>query len=196
MIGAFLSQIMTVNESSRRLKAAVAVLAVILAVSAPVFALVARATTGEYDEARNRAQLEKIGRALQLYRAEYGFVEPARRGSYSDAGLPLALNVLFEVPGKPWSLSRADFDPPTRRSHLRSTFAQMYWTPRQYAVHGDVSSYFRTRGEQLIILLDPESEPELWKRPDGVRDVMVLRLNGTVGRVRFNQDVFMDWASK
>jgi hypothetical protein len=180
----------------RRLKAAVAVLAVIVAVSAPVFALVARATGGDYDEARNRAQLEKIGRALQLYRAEYGFVEPARRRTYSDAGLPQLIAHLTLVNGKRWSLSMDDFRPATFRSASPGTFSQMYWGPEWFQNLGDVSTLYRTRGEQMIVLMDVETDPSRWRSADGQREALVLRLNGMVEKIRFSDNVFLDWSTK
>jgi hypothetical protein len=180
----------------RRLKAAVAVLAVIVAVSAPVFALVTRATGGDYDEARNRAQLEKIGRALQLYRAEHGFVEPARRQTYSDAGLPPYIAQMTLVAGKPWSLVRADIVPATHRGSTPGTFSQMYWGPDRAQSFGDVSTLYRTRGEQMIVLMDVETDPSRWRSADGRREALVLRLNGTVEKIRFSDNVFLDWSTK
>jgi hypothetical protein len=154
------------------------------------------AATGDYDEARNRAQLEKIGRALQLYRAEYGFVEPSRRRTYSDAGLPPRIaQWAFEV-GKPWSLALSDIKPATYRQPEPGTFSQMYWGPERFGVHGDLSNHYRTRGERLIVLMDLETDPGMWRSADGMREALVLRLDGSVDKIRFNHQVFLDWSTK
>ena len=43
-------------------------------------------------------KLGRIGRALQLYRAEYGVLPVDQRKDYSDAGLPPTLDVLINDP--------------------------------------------------------------------------------------------------
>lgn len=184
------------NNRFRIVKSFVAFFALIVAISAPVLALVARGSSGDYDEARNRAQLEKIGRALQMYRAEYGFVEPARRQTYSHAGLPPRIGQMAFITGKPWSLTLSDIKPATYRSPNPGTFSQMYWGPERYHVQGDVSSLYRTRGERLIVMMDLETDPGLWKSADGIREALVLRLDGTVDKIQFNHHVFLDWSTK
>ena len=59
-------------------------------------------------------KLHRIGRALQLYRAEYGVLPVDQRIDYADAGLPPTLSVLVKDPGKAWYVPLEDFQVPVR----------------------------------------------------------------------------------
>jgi len=154
-----------------------------------------------YDYETSIAKLKKIGQALQIYRAEYGFKPVAERKTYSDAGLPYALHVLAR-PGHPWSLpdGMRTFHLPDARygRDWEINFSHLYWRPEDYSALWDISANYSRRGENMPVLADfnpgcvtvtlPDEQPE------GV--AIVLRLDGSVEVVRYDRRVLHDLYEK
>ena len=137
-----------------------------------------------YDYETSIAKLKKIGQALQIYRAEYGFKPVAERKTYSDAGLPYALDVLAE-PGHAWSLpeGRSTFTlPGALYGDSWLNFGHLYWTPAGNSFLFDLAPNLARRGESLPILADFNPGMRLEGRADAPRmqPAVVLRLDGSV----------------
>ncbi|MBS1721549.1 MAG: hypothetical protein JSS66_00920 [Armatimonadetes bacterium] len=150
----------------------------------------------QYNPDESRAKLLSIGRALQLYRQEYGYLENvAERKTYSDAGLPPYMAVLIQ-PGHRWSTPNGikDFqisfpDTPDRAPNT-SHFFITYW-PKELdeGMNGSMEKYYALRGEKLIVLGDSNGTPTGMKA-SGVAKVMALRLDGTVDVVECENNSF------
>ncbi len=151
--------------------------------------------SSDYDYARSRENLERIGAALQLYRAEYGFLPPEQRTNRVDAGLPFVLTRFAERPGKPWSLPpdystfHAPGVPPSARTDGRLMDYGCWYLSyeRLRALDPRIDGIWARRGEELPILID--YRPSTVYRasiPNGPFEVLVMRLNGRVDLVSWN----------
>lgn len=141
------------------------------------------------DTVRDRLLL--IGRRLQIYRHEKGFLPVGKRRSAKDAGLPSDLLELAQ-PGHPWSLphGRADFrfdlpvynhiyDPPNP-SHFMSVYAER--TPG-----ADPSTWAKYGEKRPILMCELIVDEAIYRDVWAVGyPVLVLRLNGEVARVQRN----------
>lgn len=136
------------------------------------------------------SKLKKIGVALQLYRAEYGFLPVAQRKTYSDAGLPPSIATLTLVQGKPWSLPLSTFqigNPIT--PDISVHFRELYYAEEIAAKHKfpDIGYYLSHRGEELPVLQDMNyPDHELWSTNGVDFKTPVLRLDGTVELITVN----------
>jgi len=142
-----------------------------------------------YDYETSIAKLKKVGQALQIYRAEYGFKPVAERKTYSDAGLPPSMSVLAWA-GHSWSLPGGldEFRVPNPSDAMPgpgSHFTEMYWKPSESL--GDMTPYFASRGEDLPIMMDVNMNRarDLMDRSRQLPAV-ILRLSGKVDRITFD----------
>lgn len=138
-----------------------------------------------------RERLSLIGRRLQIYRKEKGFLPVAKRRSAKDAGLPTDLLELGQ-PGHKWSLpnGRADFrfnlpvynhlyDPPNP-SHFMTLFAQ--GTPA-----ADPASWAKYGEKRPILMCELIVDEQTYYRVWALGyPVMILRLNGEVAMAKRN----------
>ncbi len=147
-----------------------------------------------YDYDASIAKLKEIGRRLQVYRGEAGYLSPSQRTSSTQAGLPNSMSILGIRRGKAWSTPNGiqDFKVQTPRRGVdpgpnTSHFMQLYWEPKLYPPMGDISAFFAERGESLPVLADTNM--------NSVEDIVnngsdlvaiVLRLDGTVSIVHWN----------
>lgn len=147
-----------------------------------------------YSESESRQKLEAIGRALQIYRQDYGLKPVAERKTLADAGLPPYLTVLAQ-PGHSWSLP--DGMETFSISHPRYSCDLDRHCPHFIVTAWgfDVSKLLPVRGEDLVIggdanFLDPANYYQpTWQH-------MALRLNGTVDIVTFKFADYLDFLSK
>lgn len=161
----------------------------VFSIATIILALKSKSDTYDYDEAI--AKLKTIGRALQIYRAEYGYLPPNERKNYSDAGLPPSLHVLLKK-GYKWSLSDSNkvfqlTQPALWRVGDDSHFLDLYWPEWGYKQLGDISFFFKGRGENLPILADDNMNSiEDYLTPGNHAKALILRLNGEVELVTFD----------
>lgn len=175
------------NNSSRTRWAAKGLLIASFLVVIFAGAMAFKGKKAVYDPAESEAKLRKIGAALQLYRAEFGYKPVAERNNYSDAGLPPSLPWLIQS-GHPWSLEWSDFqisDPRNVGFLPKSHFSSQYWDEGRYVRYGDLSPWFKSRGEQLIVLTDANYAPR--DTSQQFKQLLVLRLNGTVEVVSYDK---------
>jgi hypothetical protein len=138
-----------------------------------------------YDADASRAKLERIHRALSLYRQEHGVKPVAEWRTMADAGLPPHPFVLAFEQGRPWSLPMDTFevegsDQAVTGKRPPTFFCYFLARPISKA-SADRHERFLHRGEELIYLVDDHLTP--WKQQVGGDrrfDVLALRLNGTV----------------
>jgi hypothetical protein len=158
------------------------------AVCAAMPVLVAMKPQGraEYDYALSRQKLETIGRALQLYRQEYGIKPVEDRRDFSDAGLPFYL-IQLAHPNRSHPIPKDTFLMPYDvGKNYASSFVQLYRVPGQPEF--DVRSpLFAERGEKLAIFVDLNMNGEAEVTGKAPSKALVLRLDGTVDLVEVNK---------
>jgi len=141
-----------------------------------------------YDYETSIAKLKKIGQALQIYRAEYGFKPVAERKTYSDAGLPPSFDALAE-PGHAWSLPEGmeDLRLPGQRlpAEFAISFWSLYWQYETDYPGPSQNDLYRSRGEQLIVLGD--CNPVVGTPRGSRSEIVVLRLDGTVDVLTYDK---------
>ena len=144
-----------------------------------------------YDYETSIAKLKKIGQALQIYRAEYGFKPVAERKTYSDAGLPPSILVLAKA-GRIWSLPEgiATFTLPDARYDQGNpiSFSSLYWGPEGNSEMFDLSAAYAERGERMPILADFHPAMVAGRGAEVVPAIL-LRLDGTVEITQYNRKV-------
>jgi hypothetical protein len=145
------------------------------------------ANTQEYDPTESIAKLTEIGRALQIYRQEYGVKPVSVRRSFSDAGLPPNIFVLAHA-GHKWSLATGyQSFKLSNAVYLRSLDSSFLLTYRKYEEpDATLNSFFSSRGERLPILLDMNPTPRV-EHAQGRITAYALRLDGTVELIAFDR---------
>ncbi len=155
-----------------------------------------------YDWNASRANLVRIGQALQLYRSDYPPKVVRARRTRADAGLPPFLEVLdarhYPNNSPPWTVSKEFWFVNSRFYVGRSDQSQVsgfrYGT--YYLLVGDgielslsapeLKDYWSQRGENVPIMLDlnmyTSAELSGSKRP---LPVLVLRLDGRAEETQF-----------
>jgi hypothetical protein len=147
----------------------------------------------DYDIELAASKLGQIGRALQIYRQEFGYKPVEERRRYWDAGLPPSLTVLAE-PGHAWSLKDgiATFKMPRIRygNPAFITFAFTY--NQDHADMPELDPFLVSRGEALPILIDENVTPraDFFDRESSV--ALALRLNGQVDLITFRPGKELD----
>jgi hypothetical protein len=147
----------------------------------------------DYDPVESRAKLEAIGRALQIYRQEYGVKPVGERRTMADAGMPRDVFVLAQ-PGHAWSLpdGEATFKlSGVRIPHLgRSDYFMPYLSGWMRGERGDgYRALLSGRGESLIVMYDSHISVDSGLTPPA-RRVLVLRLGGTVEEIVYTDRGF------
>lgn len=143
---------------------------------------------GKNDSQETLDKLARIGRALQLYRQEYGSLPVNERVDYIDAGLPFSLSVLGTDPSKNWYVDPTNFQVPNPSVPGLYTFRELYYRREAYGTRllppmGDV---YKRRGEQFPVLEATDWIPEeVWQQNADVT-LPVLRLDGTVEMIKRN----------
>lgn len=115
--------------------------------------------------------LKQLHSALEMYRADYGGVEPVGRREYWELGLPTTIECL-----KPY-LQR----------EIKCPLGPLFWQVWEGKVLGDSGPIFseviEKRGDKFPISADANHNPRgIWERP--WKFVIVLRLNGQVEQKR------------
>ncbi|MGE0000755.1 MAG: hypothetical protein AB7F50_03185 [Fimbriimonadaceae bacterium] len=140
------------------------------------------------DPAEVRAKLERIGRALVLYRQDYPAKPVQEWRNYQDAGLPFTLRTLLQ-PGRPWSLGYDDihFDPPVLIGGQRvgTEFGLAYRSPNR-----PWSELWQANTTRQIVLTDPDMG---YLRRDRSTAVLVLRWDGSVEEVPYQPGKPSGW---
>jgi len=135
------------------------------------------------DPVEVRAKLERIGRALVLYRQDYPAKPVGEWRNFYDAGLPPVMPLQLSIPGHDWTVSKDDFffEPHVPGGEFGSDFAMLYLNP----THMDEDDWLASGPRQIIMLdpLHPGSDPK--GRKGGSRRTMVLRWDGTVEELEF-----------
>ncbi len=156
--------------------------------------------SSDYDYARSRENLERIGAALQLYREAYGFLPRSERNNRADAGLPFVLTRLAERPGNPWSLPSdySTFHAPgipaeTRRGRL-SDYECWYLSYERLRLKDTrFEGIWSRRGEELPVLIDSNGVRLAQQSGgSGPYQALVLRLGGRVDLVSFDGKTSLD----
>lgn len=145
------------------------------------------------DDREAMERLRTIGRALQLYREAYPPKPVSERRTFADAGLPRYLTTLCEkdrpytIPFETFFLTQPRTSPPKMGS-----FSLMYWPESSYRKLGDISDFYASRGEKLPVLVDFNrmSAEDFASHEPG--RVLVLRLNGEVEWITYDQRVRLD----
>jgi hypothetical protein len=174
------------------LLALIAMMLVLLVVALAFFPKAPSSQQG-YDYELSMAKLRRIGQALQIYRAHFGFLPPEQRQDFSDAGLPWLLKAALCEPGKPWTVEGREsaFELPLSRldpSRGKGQFMQVY---KSAGMRGEAETayLYRERGERLPVLADIEmNDTGTWIRAalqDETVEAIVLRLDGSVERIRY-----------
>ena len=133
----------------------------------------------EYDYALSRHKLETIGRALQLYRQEYGIKPISERRDYSDAGLPFHLRQLAH-PNRTHPIPVDSFFLPWDQAEgMASSFIQLY-RPTGEPGAQQYAHLFASRGEKLPIFADLHMNGEAELTGKVPSKALILRLDGTV----------------
>jgi hypothetical protein len=146
-----------------------------------------------YDYEASIAKLRRIGQALQLYREEWGVKPVAERRTYSDAGLPPSLAVLYSpaYSSKPWHIEKDYFkvaapQKPFDKSAMH--FVPLYLT-EEFQRRGYSERYveaLRGRGEMLPVFADLNANSVAEYAGDRNLRAVVLRLNGAVEVVGYS----------
>jgi len=142
------------------------------------------------DPVEVRAKLERIGRALVLYRQDYPAKPVGEWRNYMDAGLPLGIRRLA-IPGKPWSIAREElfYEPANSLmgGGMVSNFSSLYRLGTLMPeLDLDWPSLLQRNGHRQIVLFDTWYPNEPWNgEPEPHRRTMVLRWDGTVEEVEF-----------
>ncbi|HWP31841.1 MAG TPA: hypothetical protein VNK96_09010 [Fimbriimonadales bacterium] len=159
---------------------------------------ISEGSQGGYDINESIAKLKAIGKALQIYRAEYGYLPVEQRKNYSDAGLPPFLSDALMDSGFAWSVPKDTFylsHPNDMHQGKCLSFTQLYVdsmedyeSSYEYKKYGDLRELYAKRGEALPILMDfnmlsGKEMAEMTKFP-----VLILRLNGEVEQVEYLRD--------
>ncbi|MGE0000753.1 MAG: hypothetical protein AB7T05_01595 [Fimbriimonadaceae bacterium] len=135
------------------------------------------------DPAEVRAKLERIGRALVLYRQDYPAKPVGEWRSFYDAGLPPVMPIQLSVPGHEWTVQKADFfyEPHVPGADFASDFAMVYLNPTHMSADDWLAS-----GPRQIILFDPlHPGTDPGRNVGKTRRTLVLRWDGTVEEVEF-----------
>ena len=134
------------------------------------------------DPAEVRAKLERIGRALVLYRQDYPAKPVSEWRNYKDAGVPMVPTILLEE-GHPWTVSADDlhYDPPfiLQGQRAGTEFVLFYFSQ----VAQDPANWKRN-GTRQILMFDPKAKG-MFPPPGGpqTRRTLALRWDGTVDEV-------------
>lgn len=144
------------------------------------------------DDREAMEKLQTIGRALQLYREAYPPKPVSERRTFADAGLPRYLTALCEK-DRPYTIPTETFfltQPRTPSNFI--SFSLMYWPESSYRKLGDISEFYASRGEKLPVLVDFNcmSHEDFASHEPG--RVIVLRLNGEVEWITYDQRVRLD----
>jgi hypothetical protein len=131
-----------------------------------------------------RAKLERIGRAIVLYRQDFPAKPVSEWEDFADAGLPAAPWALT-IPGHQWTISEEDLHyAPGLYSggeRFRTDFALLYRD--SLAMNKD---RWQAGGTRQIILFDPlHAEARSIVKAGLNRRTLVLRWDGTVEEVTF-----------
>ena len=155
----------------------------------------------DYSESESKSKLERIGRALMLYRQEYCVAEESSWETPSDAGLPPVLTVLAEK-GHNWSLpdGMASFRLEGRRmSRLEGDaidFLHLYTLPGIKGAEGTwiekIPAYLSKRGVNFPVLSDPHLAMDPKFDHKEFAETLILRANGRVEKVSYRQNDKLD----
>jgi hypothetical protein len=165
-----------------------------LAATGIAFGLRSSSAPTEYDYETSIRKLRAIGAALQIYRQEYGYLEPALRRTSRDAGLPDSC-VMLGQQGFAWSLregaqafSVAKPSWPSGRTGSPFHFTKLYISPPFETEHRTTSEWFARRGERLPIYADlnMNSIESRADKHNTMQRAIILRLNGEVEIVEFD----------
>jgi hypothetical protein len=148
--------------------------------------LMSTATYKSYDWEASKDKLRRIGQAISLYREEYPPQPISKRANHRDAGLPNRLDGLLE-PGHKWSLTKDSLfltQVSQQRGRRNSDFVELAW----YTDRRDSFGFeWSERGDKIPILLDLNmyEGSNLFRPLRGDLDVLCLRLDGTIDRIKF-----------
>ncbi|MEW5882713.1 MAG: hypothetical protein AB1725_00625 [Armatimonadota bacterium] len=146
-----------------------------------------------YDYEASIAKLRRIGQALQLYRQEWGVKPMEERRTYSDAGLPPSLAVLYSPAygSKPWHIEKGYFKVAAPQKPFDK--AAMHFVPlfltEEFQRRGYPERYveaLRGRGEMLPVFADLNANSVAEYAGNRNLRAVVLRLNGAVEVVEYS----------
>lgn len=143
---------------------------------------------GQNDSQETLDKLARIGRALQIYRQEFGVLPASQRADYIDAGLPFSLSVLGSDPSKAWYVDPANFSVPNPAVPGPYSFRELYYRKEAYGTRllPPMGEIYKERGESLPVLEVTDWVPnEVWLQDTDVT-LPVLRLDGSVVMITRN----------
>jgi prepilin-type N-terminal cleavage/methylation domain-containing protein len=137
--------------------------------------------------------LHQFGKAIQMYRQDYGGGDPPGALTYSQLGLPVRPQLLVPYLGANLGAFRCPVltfgpDPPDpeviRREQSRPDYFWYLWQPRPDAypftpISGTFSYWVGRKGNDLPLVVDKSHSELMWGKTKNVRFI-VLRLDGRV----------------